>query len=513
MSQVDTPSAQARLFHHLKVSTSRVALSMDGVELTFGQLDARSTRYAHKLVAQGVRPGDRVAAWLDSSMDVVVALLGHYKAGAVHVPINTHYGQKELDHILEDSAPCAILVDGHRPDRLSMVQQSTYKALEVVPVLQTSAFEESYGPVDAPTNTLPTRSDEDTALFIYTSGTTGPSKGVELPYRAITQGIGALTAQWRWTPKDTLALSLPLFHVHGLCLGVHGVLLNGCNALLSRFSAEHVYDAIAHQGATIFMGVPTMYTRLVRALDEQPQWGKGFAKARLFTSGSGALSSQVFKQFEAHTGHRILERYGMSETLLTISNPYPHEDRKPGTIGHPIAGVEMCILDDALQKTEGKDPGQLAIRGDTMMKGYWGLPDKTASSFHEGWFLTGDAVRLDEQGYVVHVGRMSVDILKRGGYKISAREIEDALATLPELEEVAIFGVADEEWGQVIHAAIVPKAHTRAQDESQWLSTCTQHLRGMIAPFKFPVCVHVLDALPRNALGKVQKHRLSNKAE
>jgi acyl-CoA synthetase (AMP-forming)/AMP-acid ligase II len=171
----------------------------------------------------------------------------------------------------------------------------------------------------------------------------------------------------------------------------------------------------------------------------------------------------------------------------------------------------MCILNDALQKTDGKDPGQLAIRGDTMMTGYRGLPEKTASSFHDGWFLTGDAVRLDEQGYVVHVGRMSVDILKRGGYKISAREIEDALATLSELEEVAIFGVADEEWGQVIHAAIVPNKHAPTQDQQQWLTMCTQHLHGTIAPFKFPIHVHVLDALPRNALGKVQKHRLSNK--
>ena len=501
------PSARARLFHHLSASPQRVALSMDGVELTFGQLHARAHRYATGLLAQGVRPGDRVAVWLETSPDVVVALLGHYMAGAVHVPINTRYGQRELDHILADSAPRMVLVDAHRDDRLQMLALSATPC-QVLTIDRARPFEDTWASQTPHTRPLPAREDEDTALFIYTSGTTGPSKGVELPYRAIAQGIGALTALWRWTPEDVLALSLPLFHVHGLCLGIHGVLLTGCSALLSRFSPEGVYDAFERQGATIFMGVPTMYTRLVRALEAHPEWARALGQARLFTSGSGALSAQTFERFEALTGHRILERYGMSETLLTISNPYCPEARRPGTIGHPIAGVQMRILDDNLHPTDGREPGQLAVRGDTMMTGYWGLPQKTAASFHEGWFLTGDAVRLDEEGYVVHVGRMSVDILKRGGYKISAREIEDALATLPGLEEVAVFGVADEEWGQVIHAALVPTSDAPARDATAWLALCASHLQGTLAPFKFPTQVHLLDALPRNALGKVQKHRL-----
>ncbi|MEL6180914.1 MAG: AMP-binding protein, partial [Myxococcota bacterium] len=297
-------------------------------------------------------------------------------------------------------------------------------------------------------------------------------------------------------------------HVHGLCIGVHGTLLRGCSAVVQpRFAARDVIQAIA-EGGTVFMGVPTMYTRLVRTLEEDPTQGKVLASARLFTSGSAALSASLFKAFERHTGHRILERYGMSETLLTVSNPYPPELRKPGTIGFPVSSGEVEVVDEQGQRCTPHEIGELVVRGDSLMSGYWNAPEQTAASFRDGWFLTGDMARYDADGYIIHMGRRSTDMIKCGGYRISAREIEECIAQHPEVEEVAVVGLEDAEWGQRIAAAIVPVSGIEERSALEWQTYLRSWLHNRLADYKHPRDVMTCEALPHNALGKVQKHLL-----
>lgn len=491
------------LLYHLRHHPDRIAFSLEGKDLTFGQLHTQSAYYAGALKAMGCQPGDRVACWLDTSLEMIIALLGHYRADAIHVPINTRYGKGELQHLLEDSGAKYIIVD--HPSRIDVIE-SLNLPIEIISLHPTF---EALCQHPEPLDQWPTH-DEQIAMFIYTSGTTGPSKGVQLSFRAIIHGIKTLTDLWQFQPTDRMILALPLFHVHGLCIGIHGTLIQGCTTELHpHFDPVHIHEAITQRHGSIFMGVPTMYTRLVHTLDEHPEWGPMWQTARLFTSGSAALSAQLFERFEQHTTHRILERYGMSETLLTLSNPFPPSKRRPGTIGHAINGVDICILDDTLTPVEPGTIGQLAVRGPTLMSGYWNLPQKTADAFHDHWFLTGDAVRIDAQGYIVHVGRQSVDILKSGGYKISAREIEEALLTHPHILDVAIIGLPDEEWGQRIAAAIVTTDNAPSHTTTQWLTQCHDHLNDTLARFKHPRAIRLLNTLPRNALGKLQKHLIA----
>ena len=515
-----------RFYHHIERRPEAVAFRMGDEAVTFGALDERARRYAAGLKSLGVSSGDRVVAILETSLELPSVLLGHYALGAVHVPVNTRYGEVEIAHILEDSGARVAVVDAvdkldllrslcaKQPgllDRIVLLGEAE-KNLETsrdagVPEVSLSALLEA-----APLEQRASVEDSDLAMFIYTSGTTGKSKGVALPYRAILSGIDSLTTLWRWTEEDRLVLALPLFHVHGLGIGVHGTFLKGCQTILhDRFSPESVVDAIS-TGGTIFMGVPTMYTRLVRALDEDPALGERLAGARLFTSGSAALSADVFEAFERHTGHRILERYGMSETMLTVSNPYPPSARKPGTIGFPIPGCEVEIRDEDWNLCEPGEVGQIVVRGTTLMREYWNAPEKTEAAFRQGWFLTGDAARYDEDGYIVHVGRRSVDILKSGGYKISAREIEEVIARHPDILEVAVVGIPDDEWGQRIGAALVVNAtadEATRKDAAWWAAEVRAFVEGKLADFKRPREVILIEELPRNALGKVQKHRIS----
>ncbi len=355
---------------------------------------------------------------------------------------------------------------------------------------------------------LPVPADEDPAILLYTSGTTGKSKGVELSFRALVANTEAVTRLWRFSPEDRMALALPLFHVHGLGLGVHGALLNGMTILLfARFEADRIVEAFARDGATLFQGVPTMYVRLLELLERAPEAAAALARARLFTSGSAALPAEDFRRFEELTGHRILERYGMSETLFTLSNPY--EDRRPGTVGQPVPGCEIQIVDEDEREAAPDEAGEILARSNGMMTRYWGRPKETATSFRGGWFVTGDMARRDRDGYVTILGRKSVDFIKSGGFKISAREIEDVLRRHPRIQDAAVVGAPDRVWGERIVAAVVlspasgpaPSAETLFEELSTF---CARSL----ADYKRPRQVIVVEELPRNALGKIQKHRL-----
>jgi acyl-CoA synthetase (AMP-forming)/AMP-acid ligase II len=345
-------------------------------------------------------------------------------------------------------------------------------------------------------------------MLIYTSGTTGKSKGVALSHRALEENTRAVMDLWQFTERDRLVLALPLFHVHGLCLGVAGALLTGFTLLLEeRFDAARVVEAFASEGATAFMGVPTMYVRLLEYLDAHPEGAAALRKARLFTAGSAPLPAADFHAFQEKTDHAILERYGMSETLFTLSNPFNGE-RRPGTVGLPVPGCSVRFVDD-----EGREPpvgelGEIQVKGSGVMNGYWQRPDETAAAFRDGWFLTGDVARRDAEGYVTIVGRSSVDIIKSGGFKISAREIEDVLRRHPAVKDAAVVGLPDRVWGQRIAAALVLKDTVPPGASGPVCAAVAAFAAEHLADYKKPRDLRVVPELPRNALGKVQKHRL-----
>ncbi|MCA1581340.1 MAG: acyl-CoA synthetase [Acidobacteria bacterium] len=505
-------SAAARLFSHLSARSGGDAVVFAGRTLTFGDLESLSRRYASGLAALGVRKGDRVAAFAESLPEAIVAMLGHYRLGAIHVPINTRYRGEEAGHILEDAGAATVVVRAGSESEAVLRSLPGKRRVIVIggdggpgAVSFESLLESSEIPGDPPVG------DGDPAVIIYTSGTTGKSKGAALSYRALVANIGALTRLWRFSEADRLALTLPLFHVHGLCIGVHGALLSGAAILLfERFDAAKVVRSFADQGATIFMGVPTMYVRLLELLDERPELAASLARGRLFTSGSAALPAAHFEEFQRRTGHRILERYGMTETLFTLSNPYEGE-RRPGTVGLPVPGCDVRIVEENGQEAGEDAPGEVLVRGDSLMTGYWGKPPETAAAFRDGWFSTGDIARRDAAGYVSIVGRKSVDVIKSGGFKISAREIEDVLREHPRVREVAVVGQPDPVWGERIVAAVVLRdqsAPVDAVDTAELLNDLAAFTGESLADYKRLRAVCVLRELPRNAMGKVQKHRI-----
>ena len=495
-----------RLFQHLHSGNHGLAFRFGDRGFSYADVDHLSRRFAAALDAAGVRPGDRVACLLPSSIELITALLGSYLAGVVFVPINTRYRDEEVRHILCDCTPVLVLVMEGTPqieivERLSGAGVATGRVVVV-----TGNRLDSWGSFLAagPLTDPPRPSDEDLALLIYTSGTTGRSKGVELPFRAVAGNMLALTGGWRWTKADLLVLALPLFHVHGLCIGVHGTLLRGCGAeVFPGFDAEHVADAI-DRGGTIFMGVPTMYALLAAAMDRDPTIGSRLRQARLLTAGSAALSVNLFERFEAETGHRILERYGMSETLITLTNPHDGERRR-GSVGRAVEGVEARVVDDHFVDVVPGEVGQILVRGQSLFRGYWGQPAQTAEAFRDGWFVTGDAATIAEDGYISIVGRRSTDVIKSGGYKISAREIEETLEECAGVVDVAVVGAPDEVWGQRIEAYVVSDGGVTEGEVTEAIRTACE---ADLADYKKVRRVHLIDALPRNALGKIQKAKL-----
>ncbi len=489
----------ARLRTAWTTHPSRSFLRSDRGTLSYVELERRASAYAGWLAQEGLRAGDRVAVFADTDPDVIVALFGHHRLGVIHVPINTRYQHEEVNHILSDAQPRLVLTDAaHR----AVVERAMTDRLAVKLIGQPAPLGAGPGPT-APAADHP---DDAPALMIYTSGTTAKSKGVILPFRSIVGNVSALTDLWGWSSSDRLVLALPLFHVHGLGIGVYGSVLHGMSIdLLPSFDPARVVTAIA-EGATVFMGVPTMYRRLVHHLDGDPPAANALRAARLFTSGSAALSPDLFTRFETLTGHQIVERYGMSETLFTLSNRL-EERRRPGVVGRPVPGVEARIVDEDGRVVAPTEVGELEVRGGGMMTEYWGKPEETSASFAAGgWFKTGDVVRQDDRGDFQIVGRKSVDIIKSGGFKISAREIEDVLRDHDRVEDVAVVGIPDPEWGQAIVAVAVPVGEPIDADTlpEELVALAAARLAG----YKKPRRVVLTKALPRNALGKIQKHVL-----
>jgi len=443
--------------------------------VTRGGLADASARIAGRLAAAGVRPGDRVLCSAGASASLVEVHLAALRMGAVVVPANTAYQQAELLHVVADCRPVAAVVDGAAA--AAWLAGAAPGLVVVDPLVDLP---------DGPVPRLDAADPGDPAMICYTSGTTGRPKGAVLSHGNVLASVEAVRLAWRWTARDRLVLALPLFHVHGLGVGLHGTLVAGGSAvLLPRFDADGVLDAVAEHDATLFFGVPTMYARLA-ASDRMA----GLAGLRLCVSGSAPLPPELHQRIAAGCGQAVLERYGMTETLMLVSNPYDGE-RRPGTVGFPLPGVEVALATD----------GEIRVRGPNVFAGYWERPDATAESFEDGWFRTGDVGRFDE-GYLRIVGRAK-ELIISGGFNVYPREVEDVLLTHPGVAEVAVVGLPPEEWGETVAAFVVP-APGHAPDPAEVIA----FTRDRLAHFKCPRQIRLVDSLPRNALGKILRDRL-----
>jgi malonyl-CoA/methylmalonyl-CoA synthetase len=424
------------------------ALEFEGREFTFGEIEARSNRMAHLLLARGLKTGDRLCVQLANCVEMIDVYLACVKLGVIFVPVNILYREREIDHILRDAEPALFLQEPPCADDF---------------------------PSDRPAAAL----DGSTpAGIIYTSGTTGASKGAVLTHDNFAANAVNLLTCWQITAADRFLLALPLFHVHGLGNGVHCWLMSGCRMrLLRRFERETAASEFLDFRPTLFFGVPTIYVRLLDCPAEIA------SSMRLFVSGSAPLPAQVFEDFRAKFGHAILERYGMSENLMDIGNPYIGE-RRPGTVGMPLPGVSVKLVD-----------GEIYLKGPNVFAGYW---RREQSPFVDGWFPTGDLAEVSPDGYYTLKGRKS-DVIISGGFNIYPREIEEFLQEQDGVAEAAVVGRPDAVRGEVPVAYIVGGA-----DSAVLEARC----RDSFASFKVPRAFHKVDRLPRNAMGKIQKHLL-----
>ncbi len=441
----------------------RAALEFEGRSYTFGEIDSRSNRVAQCLAGRGFKPGDRLCVQLANCVEIIDLYLACVKLGVIFVPINILYRDREIDHIVRDAGPVAFFREAD------------------IPAL---AAEAEAMPDGRPEVTL----DGDTpAGIIYTSGTTGASKGAVLTHDNFASNAINLLTCWQLSASDRFLLALPLFHVHGLGNGLHCWILSGClMRLLPRFEHQTAAASFLDFRPTLFFGVPTIYVRLLEI--PAGQAGEIGAGMRLFVSGSAPLPAQVFAEFQSKFGHAILERYGMSETLMNLSNPYIGE-RRPGTVGFPLPGVSAKLVE-----------GEIRLRGPNVFGGYWRREDATRAAFQDGWFRTGDIAVRSPDGYYTLCGRKS-DLIISGGFNIYPREIEEFLMEQEEVAEAAVAGAPDRVRGEVPVAYVV----LRREIETAVLA---DRCRASLASFKIPREFVLVDKLPRNALGKVQKHLL-----
>ncbi|WP_030684816.1 acyl-CoA synthetase [Streptomyces sp. NRRL B-1347] len=465
------------------------ALRFGDRALTYAELAATAGALAARLTEAGAA---RVAVWATPTLETAVGVVAALLAGVPAVPLNPKSGEKELGHIVGDSAPSLVLAgpDDQLPAALA--------GLERIDVATAPR-----GPAPA---APPAVSPAVPALVVYTSGTTGPPKGVVLPRSALAATLDALADAWQWTGDDVLVHGLPLFHVHGLILGVLGPLRRGGSIRhLGRFSTAGVARELA-SGATMLFGVPTMYHRVAEALPDEPELVKALAGARLLVSGSAALPVHDHERIASATGRRVIERYGMTETLMNTSVRADGQARA-GTVGVPLPGVELRLVDEADQEVPaGPDAvGEIQVRGPNLFTEYLNRPDATAAAFADGgWFRTGDMAVREPDGYVRIVGRKATDLIKSGGYKIGAGEIENALLEHDGVREAAVTGEPDPDLGERVVAWIVPADPSRVPS----LDELASHVAARLAPHKRPRALRVLDALPRNDMGKILKRAL-----
>jgi malonyl-CoA/methylmalonyl-CoA synthetase len=483
------------LFPALKSgSAERTALAFPDRSLSFAQLDAAASAVAAELAGCA-----RVAVLAEPRIETCVAVVGALVAGVPAIPVNPRSGTGELGHVVDDADPEVVALAGD-----TAVPQALRGRRQLVIDLDVIAdADDDHLRSAAPDGGL---SGDAPALIVYTSGTTGPPKGSVMPRRAISSNLDALAQVWNWTERDVVAHALPLFHVHGLVIGILGPIRRGGTARhLGRFSPQAVHDALSAD-ATMLFGVPTMYRRLADAATDSPPLAAALGRARLLVSGSAALPASEHARLRELTGRGVVERYGMTETLM---NTAVHADAPPapGTVGPPLPGVQLRLVDDDGDEIEPHDDetiGEIQVRGPNLFLGYLNRAEATAAAMRDGWFRTGDMATRTAEGYIRIVGRRATDLIKSGGYKIGAGEIEACLRDHPAVQEAAVTGAPDDDLGERVVAWVVLYPGAEADE-----TILIDHVAGQLAPHKRPRDVHFLDELPRNELGKVQKQRLA----
>ncbi|MCE4222728.1 malonyl-CoA synthase [Methylobacterium sp. C25] len=484
------------LAHLPPAPASKILLETpDGLRVSYADLVARSAAYASALSTLGVKPGDRVAAQVEKSPEVIFLFLGAVRAGAVFLPLNTAYTDREIAYFLGDAEPAVFVCDPARETALAPVAKEAGVAslrtlggdgrgsMREVADASSSAFEDI------------ARGSDELAAILYTSGTTGRSKGAMLSHGNLASNALTLAEAWRFTADDVLIHALPVFHTHGLFVATNTALMAGASMLwLPRLDAKQILSVMPR--ATAMMGVPTFYTRLLK---EPGLTREATAHMRLFTAGSAPLLAETHREWSERTGHAILERYGMTETNMSTSNPYEGE-RIAGTVGFPLPDVALRVVDpESGAPVPDGNVGMIEVKGPNVFKGYWRMPEKTAAEFKaDGFFITGDLGKIDTRGYVHIVGR-GKDLIITGGYNVYPKEIETEIDGLPGIVESAVIGLPHADFGEGVTAVVV--AAPEARDEAKILAA----LEGRLARFKQPKRVLFADDLPRNAMGKVQK--------
>jgi malonyl-CoA/methylmalonyl-CoA synthetase len=479
------------------------AVLPDGRRYTYADVAKVSARFANTLTGLGVQPGDRVAVQVEKSIEAFMLYLGTLRAGGVFLPLNTAYTGAELAYFLGDAEPRVFVCDPAKEAALAPVAAKAGAHLETMGVYASGgevpgtllnkalASAESYETVQ--------RAPGDLAAILYTSGTTGRSKGAMLTHDNLWSNAAILRDYWRFTAEDVLLHALPIYHTHGLFTSSMTLMAGGGSMIfLQKFDAAQVIEWLPK--ATSMMGVPTFYTRLL----DHPGFTRGLvAHMRLFTSGSAPLLAETHVRFEERTGHRILERYGMTETNMNTSNPYDGE-RRAGTVGLPLPGVELRITDpDSGAEQPTGQTGMIEVRGPNVFKGYWRNPEKTAEEIRpNGFFITGDLGMIDARGYVTIVGRAK-DLIISGGFNVYPKEVEEAIDALPGVNESAVVGIPHPDFGEGVIAVIVPQAGATVTEDA-----VVAGLKDKLARFKQPKHIFLVEALPRNAMGKVQKKEL-----
>ena len=481
------------------VSNDAVFLQMsDGTTITYDAFLRLAAKFANQLVELGLIPGDRLAVQIEKSPYALAIYAACVQAGVVFLPLNTAYTAEEVRYFVEDSGAKVMLCDDAKADTLSSVAASCGATLETMNADGQGSFSLKASALDDRFETIP-RSGDDLAAFLYTSGTTGRSKGVMLTQTNLLTNARALMEEWQFTSHDILLHALPIFHTHGLFVASNVTLLAGSKMIfLPSFNLDEIIKHLPN--ASVMMGVPTFYTRL---LGDKRFTQNLVGHMRLFVSGSAPLLAETHIQFEERTSFRILERYGMTETNMNTSNPYIGE-RRAGTVGFPLPGTEIKITDsDSCETLSQGEIGVIEVRGPNVFKGYWQMPEKTAEELREdGFFITGDLGRIDEDGYLQIVGR-NKDLIISGGYNIYPKEIELLLDNEDDVLESAVIGVPHPDFGETVVGILIPAAKSKPD-----LEAIEASIRASLARFKHPRKLIILPELPRNTMGKVQKNVL-----
>lgn len=482
----------------------KTAIAFQGRRYSYDELNEEIRKRALLLTRLGIRRGDRVALRLPKGMEFIFLHLAALSVGAVTLPLNPAYSAEDLSYYLADSQSALLITEAAHFAGLDRLRAS-------LPGLKILLLD---GPSPAGWDPLPAElqktgsedprtypaQDDDLAMLLYTSGTTGRSKGAMISHRNLVSNMRSIQQAWNWTEQDVLLHVLPLFHIHGLVIALHGSLHAGSTVFLAeKFDVQSAWEVLVREKCTLMMGVPTIYHRMLK----QDIPGRARLQAmRLFISGSAPLPETLFHRFAAQTGFKILDRYGMTEAGIIASNPLDPASRRPKSVGFPLPGVEVRIFSEKGERVPPGEVGEVCMRGDNIFRGYWNMPEKTRESLHDGWFRSGDLGYEDPRdGRRLYLVGRAKEIIITGGYNVYPKEVENVLEQHSAIQEAAVFGLPDEDFGEKVTAAVVLHPGETPPAAGMIHSFCKQHLAG----YKCPKQIVVVDCLPRNAMGKVQK--------